>query len=76
MLVEKKSWKNLIKPGIITIMEIIAIVSLVKIGLFILDYDLGKYAFFEIPIFVALSFIIVKIGFEKIDFDVKNKLKE
>lgn len=28
MLVKKKSWKNLIKPGIITIMEIIAIIFL------------------------------------------------
>lgn len=76
MLVEKKSWKNLIKPGIITIMEIIAIVSLVKIGLFISDYDLCKYAFLEFPIFIALIFVIVKIAIEKVDFKQVVKVED
>lgn len=76
MLVEKKSWKNLIKPGIITIMEVIAIFSLVKIGLFILDYDLGKYAFLEFPIFIALIFVIVKIYIDKVDFEQVVKVED
>lgn len=76
MLVEKKSWKNLIKPGIITIMEIIAIVSFTKIGLFILDYDLCKYAFLVFPIFIALIFVVVKINIEKVDFEQVVKVED
>lgn len=57
-MLEKKSWKNWIKPVILSIVEIVAIISLVKIGLFICDYDSGKYAFLEVPIFIALFFII------------------
>lgn len=77
MLVEKKSWKNLIKPGIISILTTISIISLVKIVLFIMDYDSGKYMIIAIPmIVVEIGFIIGKIIFEKIDFEqIVNRRK-
>ncbi|MCQ2601103.1 MAG: hypothetical protein MJ184_07050 [Treponema sp.] len=76
MLVEKKSWKNLIKPVILSIAVIVTFMSLVKIGLFICDYDSGKYAFLEVPIFLVLFFIILKIGIEKIDFEQVVKVED
>lgn len=76
MLVEKKSWKNLIKPGIISILTTISIISLVKIGLFIMDYDSGKYMTIAIPMIVAMGFIIGKIIFEKIDFKQIVKVQD
>ena len=63
MLVEKKSWKNLIKPVVITIMTIIIITLLFQIGIN------GKY---DSPIGELIAMILIPvsfvIGLAKIDF--------